>query len=243
VDFKRESATVQKVEQALRAEDYTAVREVGVSGDSALVMVINREVDQAVPEGDQWSVYNVSMKSGRVETVLVGYSLQIKGWISFRSRDEQDLAIVYLHCWECEPASLFTAFHYDPRDGWRARWVNKENVKQPGITFRVTDVGDPYTNEDVDQVFAVLAPTDGAASVGTWYRSRDLATGKTREEAVKYSVDLSTGEDKSTVLIGSKAREWELQLCKARDSWSGPAMGQSSRACKWVLNTKRKASR
>lgn len=243
VDFKRESAIVQKVDQALRAEDYTAVREIGVSGDSALVMVIHREADQAVPEGDQWSVYNVSMKSGQVETLLVGYSLQIKGWISFRSQDEQDLGMVYLHCWECEPASLFTAFHYDPRDGWRARWVNKENVKQPGITFRVTDVGDPYTNEDVDQVFAVLAPNDGVASVGTWYHSRDLATGKISEEAVRYSVDLSNGEDRLTVLTGAKAKEWELHLCRATDSWSGPATGQSSSACKRLLSTKGKTTK
>jgi hypothetical protein len=241
VDFKRESATVQKIEQALKGEDYTAIREIGVSSDSALVMVIQREADQAVPEGDQWSVYNVSMKSGHVETLLLGYSLQIKGWISFRSRDEQDLGIVYLHCWECEPASLFTAFHYDPRDGWRARWVNKENVKQPGITFRVTDVGDPYTSEDVDQVFAVLAP-NGVASVGTWYHSRDLATGKISDDVAKFSVDPSTGEDKTTGLAGSKANEWELQLCKARDSWSTPAMGQSSRACK-QLSTRGKTTK
>jgi hypothetical protein len=240
VDFKLEFATVQKVEQALKAEEYTAIREIGVSGGFALVMAIRREFDQSVPEGDQWSVYSVSTKSGQVDPLLIGYSLQIKGWISVRSRDEQDLGIVYLHCWECEPASLFTAFHYDPRNGWRVRWANKENVKQPGITFRVTDVGDPYTNEDVDQVFAVLAPKDGVASVGTWYHSRDLATGKLNDGVARFSVDPSTGKDRSVVLGGSEAKECELQLCKATDSWSGPARGQSSRACKGLLSAKRK---
>ena len=243
VDFKREVAIVQKVEQALKAEDYTVIREIGVSGGFALAMAIRREFDEPVPEGDQWSVYNVSMKNGQVETLLVGYSLQIKGWISFRSRDEQDLGVVYLHCWECEPASLFTAFHYDSRDGWRARWANKENVKQPGITFRVTDVGDPYTDEDVDQVFAVLAPKDGVASVGTWYHSRDLATGKISDGVAMFSVDPSTGKDRSADLTGSEAKELELQLCKATDSSWDLAIGQSSRACKGVLSAKRKASK
>jgi hypothetical protein len=243
VDFRHDTATVQRVEQALKAEDYTAIREIGVSGGFALVMAIRREFGQDVPEGDQWFVYNVSTKSGEVETLLIGYSLEIKGWISFRSRDEQDLGIVYLHCWECEPASLFTAFHYDPRNGWRARWANKENDKQPGITFRVTDVGEPYTNEDVDQVFAVLAPHDGVATVGTWYHSRDLATGKTTDGVSRFSVDPLTGKDKSTSLTGSDAKEWERRLCKAADSSSGLAVGQSSWTCKGVLSSKRKASK
>src|SRR5450755_1693284 len=46
VDFKRESVTVQKVELALKAEDYTAIREIGVLGDFALVMAIRRGSDQ-----------------------------------------------------------------------------------------------------------------------------------------------------------------------------------------------------
>jgi len=239
VDFKRESATVQKVEQALKAEDYTAIREIGLADGFALVMVVRRESGQDIPYDDQWFVYNVSTKSGKALPLLTGYNLHVKSWISFYSRNQQDLGITYLDCWGCEPASLFTAFHYDSREGWRARWANKEDPNHPGIPFRLTDVGDPYTNEEVDQVFAVLAPNDGIASVGTWYHSRDLATGKISDGVGRFSVDPSTGKDKSDVLTGPKAKEWELQLCKAKDSWTGPAMGQSSRACKGVLGAKR----
>jgi hypothetical protein len=241
VDFKREFATVQKVEQALKAEDYTAIREIGLADGYALVMAVRRESWQTTPEGDQWLVYSVSTKSGAARKLLSGYDLQTRSWVSFYSRDQQDLGITYLDCSECEPASLFTALHYDPHEGWRARWANKEDANHPGITFRVTDVGKPFTNEDdLDQVFAVLAPKDGVASVGTWYHSRDLATGKLNDGVARFSVDPSTGKDKSAVLAGSEAREWEVQLCKATDSWSGPAMGQSSRACKGLLSAKRK---
>jgi len=52
------------------------------------------------------------------------------------------------------------------REGWRARWANEKSPDHPGITLRVTDVGDPYTNEDVDQVFAVITPKNGVASIG-----------------------------------------------------------------------------
>lgn len=243
VDFRRDTATVQKVEQALTAEDYSAIREIGVADGFALVMAVRRGSGQDIPEGDQWLVYNISTKSWKAQTLLTGYRLEIKSWISFSSPEQQDLGIVYLDCWECEPASLFTAFHYDSRNGWRARWANKENLKQPGIVFLVTDVGDPYTNEDVDQVFALLSPHDSIASVGTWYHSRDLATGKVADGVARFSVDPSTGKDKSTVLTGMEAKEWELKLCKAADSPSGLAIGQSSRACKGLLSAKRKASK
>jgi hypothetical protein len=244
VDLRHDAAAVQKVEQALKAEDYTAIREIGVADGFALAMVVRRESGQDVPEGDQWLVYNVSMKSGKVQALLTGSSLQIKRWIGFYSREQQDLGIVYLDCWECEPASLFTAFHCDSRDGWRARWTNKEDPNHPGITFRLTDVGKPFTNEDdADQVFAVLEPKDGVASVGTWYHSRDLATGKVSDGVSRSSVDPSTGKDRSADLTGSEAKELELQLCKTTDSSWGLAIGQSSHACKGILSVKRKASK
>jgi hypothetical protein len=243
VDFKREFSTAQKVEQALKAEDYTAIREIVLADEFALVMVVRRETWQVTPAEDQWLVYSVSMKSGAARRLLSGYDLQIKNWFSFYSRDELDLGITYWDCDECEPATLFTALHYDRREGWRARWANKEDVNHPGITVRVTDVGDPYTNEDVDQVFALLAPKGGVASVGTWYHSRDLGTGKINDDVARFSVNPATGEDKSVVLTGSKAKEWESQLCKAKDSWSAPAMGQSSPACKGVLSPKQKTAK
>jgi hypothetical protein len=239
VDFKRESATVQKVEQALKAEDYTAIREIGLADGFALVMAVRRSTTQGTPAEDQWFVYNVSTKSGNARELLSGYDLQTKNWFSFYSRDKQDLGITYLDCWGCEPANVFNAFYYDPREGWRARWADKKNPEQPGIPFHFSDVGDPYTNEEVDQVFAVLAPKDGIASVGTWYHSRDLTTGKIRDGVARFSVDPSTGKDKSAVLTGPEAKEWELKLCKAADSPSGLAIGQSSRTCKGVLGAKR----
>jgi hypothetical protein len=212
-------------------------------GRFALVMAVRRESWQSTPAEDQWIVYSVSTKSGDTRKLLSGYDLQTKSWFSFYSRDKQDLGITYLDCDECEPATLFTALHYDRREGWRARWANKENPDQPGITLRVTDVGDPYTDEDVDQVFAVLSPHDGIASVGTWYHSRDLATGKVTDGVSRFSVDPLTGKDRSTVLTGAEAREWELKLCKAADSSWGLAIGQSSRTCKAVLSGKRKGSK
>jgi hypothetical protein len=240
VDFKGEPALVSTVERALKGENYTAVREIGVRSEFALVMVVRRDSAQDTPFGDQWTVYNLPMKSGNLQTLVSGYNLEIKAWVSFQSKGDGDLGVVYKHCWECEPVSLFTAFHFDPASGWRARWANEESPNQPGIAFLFTDVGDPFTNEDVDQVFKVLAPSGGVASVGTWYYSRDLGSGKITEAATKFYVDQLTGKDKSVELTGHAAIEWERQLCKLQGSPYGLFQGQSSKACKRLLGAARK---
>jgi hypothetical protein len=232
IDFKQDVSTVAKIEEALKSENYSAIREIGVLGDFALVMTSYRELDQPTPLGDEWSAYSVSTKTWNISRLLFGYNLEVKDWITFQS-DAPDLGIIYLDCWECEPASLFTALHYEPNEGWRARWMNKQDPKQPGVVLGVTDVGDPYTNEDVDQVFAVLAPpSHSSASVGTWYHSRDLGSGKITDVVSRFSVDPATGKDKAEVLEGADAVKWELRLCTAKDMLPELFGGQSSRACK-----------
>jgi len=240
VDFKKEAATLSNVEQALKAENYTAIREIGLMNGFALVLTVSRESDQATPEGDQWFVYNVSTKDWVASPLLIGYNLQVKDWITFQTNAMPDIGVVYLDCWECEPASLFTALHYDFHDGWRARWVNEKDMNHPGVPFLVTDVGDPYTNEDVDQVFAVFNPANGVASVGTWYHSKDLSTGKVTDSVVRYSVDVPTGKDNETILTGPSASKWMVQLCKANSSVVLLG-GQSSPSCKKALGVQHKS--
>jgi hypothetical protein len=237
LNFKEHPPIVSNIEEALKSQDYTAIREVGVLGDFALVMTSRRDPEQTAPVGDQWSIYNVSTKDWSFAPLIFGYNLEIKDWISFQPGSAEDLGVAYLDCWECEPASLFTALHYDKQNGWRARWANKENSKQPGIVLGVTDVGDPYTNEDVDQVFAVMAPRNGAATVGTWYHSRDLGSGKITDTVQSFFVD-SAGQDHSEDLRGAAAAALKLRMCKATDSLSGMLGGQDSGACKTLLKLK-----
>lgn len=240
VDLKREVSTVANIENALKNDNYTALREIGLWGEFALVITAWRESGQATPTGDEWVVYSVSTRDWNAKKLMSGYNLEIKDWISFQSKGAPDLGVVYMDCWECEPGSLFTALHYDFRDGWRARWANDKDPNHPGVVFLITDVGDPYTNEDVDQVFAVIAPPDGAASIGTWYYSKDLSTGEIAEAATKFSVDQATGKDKAVVLSGLDAKAWESELCKAAYSPVGLSQGQSRTACKRIMRTEGK---
>ena len=243
VDFKREGATVSKVERALKDEDYSAIREIGLTDAFALVLTVRREPGLATFDGDQWRVYNIPTKTWVPQSLLIGYNLQVKDWIEFQERTSQDLGVVYMDCWECEPATVFTALHYDPHSGWRARWASEKDPTQPGITMLVTDVGDPYTNEDVDQIFSVPALGKDVATVGTWYRSKDLATGKISETVTKFWIDQSSGKEKSADLTGAQATAWKLVLCKARNSPYGLSQGQSSGSCKSVMRAKVTPSR
>lgn len=240
VDFKRDGLTVTKIQAALQGENYTAIREIVLADGFALVMVVKRDSDQGTDSGDEWSVFNVSTKRLEAKKLLAGYNFQMADWITFQRTGEKDLGVVYIDCWECEPASVFTAFHYDSGRGWRARWADEKNTAQPGVRFLFTDEGDPYTNEDVDQVFAVIAPHDRVASVGTWYRSRDLSTGKIEEHILRFFVDPSTGKDKSVALSALDARKWKATLCEAADSPRHLSIGQSTSACKQTLNARRR---
>jgi hypothetical protein len=237
VDFKQDVSTVSNIEKALKAENYSAIREIGVRGDFALVMTVQRESTHSTPLGDRWGVYNISTKNWNLQPLISGYNLEIKDWIRFQS-NESDLGVFYMDCWECKPAGVFTALHYDTREGWRARWKNEKDPIRPGIVFRITDVNHPYTNEQVDQVVAVIAPSDDVAAVGTWYYSKDLSTGKITEAVTKFSVDQATGEDKTFVLSGPEAKAWELKLCKVPSSPLGLSQGQSSRVCKRITSVR-----
>jgi len=86
VDFKRDASTVSKVERALRDEDYSVIREIGVTDAFVLVLTVRREPGQTNFWGDESRVYNISTKTWNVESLLSGYNLQIKDWISFRRR-------------------------------------------------------------------------------------------------------------------------------------------------------------
>lgn len=234
-NLKTSRQITTKVEQALKAEPYTAIREIGTQGGFALVFTVSREENMPTPDYDVWTVYSVSLTNLRFKKLLVGHKLEIKDWLRFSSGHGNDLGVTYLDCWECEPATLFTAFHFDGNKGWTARWPNPKQPDMPGILLQVTDVGDPYTDEDVDQVFAVLTNREKeAAVVGIWYWSKDLKTGKVSSTTTKYFVDPVTGKERSLVLTGKEAASFQSTLCHPEGGTLASG-GQDSHSCKRTI--------
>jgi len=149
-----------------------------------------------------------------------------------------ELAITYYDCWECEAATLFTTIRFKDNTGWQARWPNKTqdaNYPQPGAVVEMTDVGDPYDDDVVDQVFAVIALPNSRFAVGSWIHSRNAKNGKIDDRVQQYSIDPNTQQDRVERLVGQAALNWERQICNPSNILIQPSIGQDSKACRSIL--------
>src|SRR5262245_19855058 len=80
VNFKQEPDTVARIARALENEDYSAIREIGVVADFALVFTTHRDPEWTTPDGDSWTVYSVSMQTAKFRKLLSGYNLRMATW-------------------------------------------------------------------------------------------------------------------------------------------------------------------
>ena len=238
INIESDKTTMASVRHALHDPSVTAIREVGVEDGFALVMTASRELGAPTPDYDRWSIYNISLATGSSRILVSRYGVKLLDWIGV-AKDE--LAITYYDCWECEAATLFTTFRFKKSVGWIARWPNKatqdSTYPQPGAVVLMTDVGDPYDDNDVDQVFAVVAEPNGDFAVGSWIHSRNSKSGKTDDYVERYSIDPTTKEDRIQKLNGSAALGWEREICTESRILIQPSMGQKSKACRLVTRT------
>jgi hypothetical protein len=237
VNLESDKATMTVVRHALHDTSISAIREVGLEDGFALVMTASREAGAPTPDYDRWSIYNISITTGKSRVLVSGYGVKLVDWIGV-AKDE--LAITYYDCWECEAATLFTTLHFKKGSGWTARWSNKTQdaaFPQPGAVVLMTDVGEPYDDSDVEQVFAVVAqPNDGFA-VGSWVRSHNPKSGKSDDDVERYSIDPNTKEDHVEKLNGNAALSWERRICTESSILIQPSTGQNSKACRGVART------
>ncbi len=234
VNLETDLGTMAKVRTALTGVAITAIREVGVEGDYALVMAINRETGAPTPDYDQWYVFNLSLRTGEKQPLLFGYGVKQIDWIG---PGAAELAITYYHCWECEADLLFTTIRFTKQAGWKARWVNKverEGYPQPGVLIKTDDLED---DDEVDQVFALVGNTSNKLEAGYWYHAQDPRTGKVEDDVYRDWVDTVTDEDHADEIKGRAAVAWERKLCDVSDVAPGPSIGQDSKACRSVMRS------
>jgi hypothetical protein len=236
-DLRHEADTVSRVSRALESEQFSAIREIGILDGSALVFTTFRVPGAATPDLDSWKVYNVSIADGAVRLLLSGYEVRIMAWMPFLPREPDDLGITYMDCYACEPPILFAALHYDRDRGWRARWPSADPAS-PGIQLASADWGIPYDEDLVDQVWAAMGPPGAAVTIGTWYHSVHVKTGKAISVTMKFLVNPTTGKEESLTLGGAAAVAWQRKLCKPVDALSGMLGGQNSRSCQVLLQAK-----
>ena len=232
VNIESDKTTMATVRRSLHDPTITSIREVGIKGGFALVMTASREKDAPTPDYDSWTIYNVALPAGSARVLASGYGVKLQDWIG------SELGITYYDCWECEAATLFTTFRFKDNIGWQARWPNKtqdDTFPKPGALVKMTDVGDPYDDDVVDQIFAVIPLPKNRFAVGSWTHSRNSKSGKIDDSVERYSINPETQEDRTEQLVGQAALSWERQICNPSNVLIALSNGQDSKACQNVL--------
>jgi hypothetical protein len=220
------------VTRSLEVEKWTAIREIGVLYDAALVVTTDRATPQSPPGDDSFTIWNVSLTSHAVTPLLKGVNLRWFDPQRFAAGASEELTVLYDNCRDCAASTYFTAFHYDfSRHMWAARWMRGGqgvpvwNAKPPGgIVW--------------SQVYALMTGADGLAQLCTWNRFDYGREKRPTDILTRYDVDPLSGLERTVTLSGKDAQAMELRLCLGEDAVQGLERGQDSALCSQFLNTR-----
>ena len=217
------------VTRALDAEKWTAIREIGVQYDAALVVTTERPTPQSPAGADPFSIYSVSLTTHLVTPVLKGVNLRWLDWMHFSEGHAPEPTALYDNCNECSADTYFTAFHYDnSQHMWAARWM-RGGQAAPISTANVPP-GSAWT-----EVYAVMAESNGRGLLATW-NYFDYGKLKPADDFVyQYDVDPVSGLERTQRLSGKDADAMKQRLCRAQDAIPDLARGQNSALCQETL--------
>lgn len=225
---EKDQDVVVWVTRALAVENWTAIREIGVEYDAALVVTTNRANPQAAPNADSFTLWSVSLTNHALTPLLKGYNLRWLDRMTFSDGGQPELPVLYDNCIECAPETLFTVFHYDRTQHiFVGRWMSGgqgvpvwDANTQPGVTW--------------SQAYAGLAEPNGRELLGTW-RHFDYGSERPPEDFVyRYELDPLSGLERTEQLKGKEADALKLRIC--RDALPGLARGQDSELCRELVN-------
>ncbi|MGB6975509.1 MAG: hypothetical protein WBD67_12580 [Terracidiphilus sp.] len=226
VDFhsQEDQSVLVWVRQALLSKQWTAIREIGVQYDAALVFTTLRDSPQAAPNADRFAVWNVSLTSHLVTPLLMGVNLRWVDWLHYLP-NRTEPAILYDNCYDCPADTYLTSFYYDAgHHAWTARWMHEGQ----GIHLWSAS---PPPGVNWTQVYAVMARDNGSESVATWSHFDYGSQRPPADYVYEYGLDPNTGMEQIQQLSGVAAQEMEHRLCTGRNAVRGLARGQDSAFC------------
>ncbi len=227
VDFhaQQDQGVVIWVTRSLEPERWTAIREIGVEYDAALVVTTLRKTPQTPPAFDTFTVWSASLTDHSVKPIITGANLRILDWMLFAVGWPRDLGALYDDCNDCVASTFLTAFYYDQRQhSWAARWMRGTQ----GIPL--SSAGSPQ-GVTVSSAYAVLAENNGHEIVGTWSHF-DYGKQKPPEDFVyQYDVDPANYTERTLPLTGQTADALKRRICIGTDAVTGLAHGQDAPIC------------
>ena len=218
------------VTRSLAIEKWTAIRDIGVEYDAALVVTSDRPTPQSAPSTDTFSVWSVSLTSHIVAPLLTGAHLRWFDWERFADGAQPELPVLYDNCAACAPSTYFTSFHYDLRTHtWTTRWMTG------GHGVPVWNAKPP-SGLDWSQVYAVMAAGGGHMEMCTWNHF-DYGKSKPSEDFLyAYDQDPFSGLGRSVELTGKDADAMKFRLCHGQDAIQGLERGQDSPLCQQYIH-------
>ena len=225
----KDSSVIVWVTRSLAAEKWTAIREIGVEYDAALVVTTRRANAQALPGEDTFTVWSMSLTSHGITPLITGANLRFAGWMKLAEYAPEELAALYDSCAGCAADTYFTAFHYDlSQHAWAARWMRgNQGVpvwsanRPPGVVWT--------------QVYAAMAEPNGREFMATWSHF-DYGKEKPPEDFLyRYDLDAFCGLEHTQPLSGKDADAMMLRLCGGQGALPGLERGQDSLLCQELL--------
>jgi hypothetical protein len=233
IDFHnpKDQDVIVWVTRSLAVQDWTAIREIAVEYDAALVVTTNRATPQSAATADTFSVWSVSLTNHIVAPLVGGVNLRWLDWMRFADGAPEELAILYDSCHDCAANTYFTAFHYDiPQHRWAARWIRGGQGapmwsanKPPGVEWT--------------QAYAAIAEPNGREFIATWSHF-DYDNKKPSNDVIfRYDLDPFGGLERTLQLSGSDADAMVMRLCRAQDVVPGLERGLDSPVCQQLLKS------
>ncbi|MGB8259644.1 MAG: hypothetical protein WCE75_04810 [Terracidiphilus sp.] len=231
MDFhsEKDQDVIVWVTRSLAAEKWTAIREIGVEFDAALVITTQRATPQSAANADTFSIWSVSLTNHLLTPLLTGANLRHLDFMRFSADGWLEPAILYDNCAGCAADTYLTAFYYDrTQHGWAARWMRGSQAVPVWSAA-------PPPGLDWTQVFAVMAETNGREFIGTWNHI-DYGKRKQADDPVYlYDRDPGTGLERMQLLTGKEAEAMKQRLCRGQDALPGLQRGQDSELCQQTV--------
>ncbi len=234
IDFHAQSdqPVVTWVTRTLDPYKWSAIREIGVMYDAALVVTTDRATPTASPAQDTFQVWSVSLTKHMATPVLKGVHLKWLDWMQLAVGHPREMAVVYQDCVDCAATTYFTTFHYDISQHLIVpRWMR-------GSETAPVWSGAAPSGVQLSQVYGVLADPNGVQSLATWNHF-DYGKQKHAEDYVyRYGLDSFSGLESTLLISGKDVMPLEQRLCALQGEPAGMARGQDSEACE-ALSPKR----